>query len=142
MGLSPDEIGSTDADFHGHFDRIADLLMNSVAMVVNNQHRYRLVEIEFYLNGGKHPDVFTHSCKDQQTCGEWYFHKMNGTYKGGSYKGLDITFGKAGVSSRTPFSMHSKKREISRTPLSSFFFFFLNAVLLWGHPDPRDPGQQ
>ncbi|KAG0348575.1 hypothetical protein BG005_011426 [Podila minutissima] len=94
MELAPDQIGSTAADFHGHFDKIATYLMNSVAMVVNDKHYYRLVEIEFYLNGGKHPDVFTHSDKDQKTCGEWYFHKMNGSYKGGSYKGLDITFGR------------------------------------------------
>ncbi|KAG0284396.1 hypothetical protein BGZ97_008213 [Linnemannia gamsii] len=94
MELAPDQIGSTAAEFHGHFDKIATYLMNSVAMVINDKHYYRLVEIEFYLNGGKHPDVFTHSDKDQMTCGEWYFHKMNGSYKGGSYKGLDITFGR------------------------------------------------
>ncbi|KAI9240567.1 MAG: hypothetical protein BYD32DRAFT_408168 [Podila humilis] len=94
MELAPDQIGSTAAEFHGHFDKIAMYLMNSVAMVVNDKHYYRLVEIEFYLNGGKHLDVFTHSDKDQKTCGEWYFHKMNGSYKGGSYKGLDITFGR------------------------------------------------
>ena len=94
MELAPDQIGSTAAEFHGHFDKIATYLMNSVAMVINDKHYYRLVEIEFYLNGGKHPDVFTHSDKDQKTCGEWYFHKMNGSYKGGSYKGLDITFGR------------------------------------------------
>ncbi|KAG0296555.1 hypothetical protein BGZ96_009134 [Linnemannia gamsii] len=94
MELAPDQIGSTAAEFHEHFDKIATYLMNSVAMVINDKHHYRLVEIEFYFNGGKHPDVFTHSNKDQKTCGEWYFHKMNGSYKGGSYKGLDITFGR------------------------------------------------
>ncbi|KAG0272184.1 hypothetical protein BGZ95_012072 [Linnemannia exigua] len=97
MELAPDQIGSTAAEFHDHFDKIATYLMNSVAMVINDKHYYRLVEIEFYLNGGKHPDVFTHSDKDQKTCGEWYFHKMNGAYKGGSYKGLDITFGSHGT---------------------------------------------
>ncbi|KAF9900767.1 hypothetical protein EC991_006909 [Linnemannia zychae] len=94
MELAPDQIGSTAVEFHEHFDKIATYLMNSVALVINDKHHYRLVEIEFYLNGGKHPDVFTHGDKDQKTCGEWYFHKMNGSYKGGSYKGLDITFGK------------------------------------------------
>ncbi|KAF9309449.1 hypothetical protein BGZ91_007421 [Linnemannia elongata] len=71
MELAPDQIGSTAAEFHGHFDKIATYLMNSVALVINDKHYYRLVEIEFYLNGGKHPDVFTHSDKDQKTCGEW-----------------------------------------------------------------------
>ncbi|KAG0370986.1 hypothetical protein BGX24_001875, partial [Mortierella sp. AD032] len=69
MELAPDQIGSTAAEFHGHFDKIATYLMNSVALVINDKHYYRLVEIEFYLNGGKHPDVFTHSDKDQKTCG-------------------------------------------------------------------------
>ena len=29
----------------------------------------------------------------QQTCGRWYFHREEGSYRGGSFKGLDITFG-------------------------------------------------
>jgi len=67
--------------------------MNSVSLVVNSIYRFRLVEIEFYLKGGKHNDIFTHCNKDQLSCGEWYFHKQKEGYKGGSYKGLDITFG-------------------------------------------------
>ena len=29
----------------------------------------------------------------QKQNGKWYFHKMNGAYKSGTYKGLDLSFG-------------------------------------------------
>jgi len=43
-------------------------------------------------------DPFTHKDPLQQTCGQWYFHKIGAQYKGGTYKGLDLTFGDVGVS--------------------------------------------
>lgn len=55
--------------------------------------RFRIVEIEFYLVGGVHDDVFTHQDKQQMTSCQWYFHKTGGQYRSGNYKGLDITFG-------------------------------------------------
>jgi len=93
MQAAPEDVGNIDAEFEAHFEKIATYLMNSAAMDVNG-HRFRLVEIEFYLTGGAHPDPFTHCDEDQKTCGEWYFHKQNGkAYKSGTYKGLDLTFG-------------------------------------------------
>lgn len=41
-----------------------------------------------------HFDSFTHADEQQKKNGQWYFHKMGKGYKGGSYKGLDITFSK------------------------------------------------
>ena len=29
----------------------------------------------------------------QATCGNWYFHKKGGTYKSGSFKGMDLACG-------------------------------------------------
>ena len=29
----------------------------------------------------------------QATCGKWYFHKKGGTYKSGSFKGMDLACG-------------------------------------------------
>lgn len=84
---------------------------------------YRLTEIEFYLLGKEdiHCDVFAH-CDDLQyeTSGNWYFHRSgnnsvegykhmtnnekdtkwvcpnpDASYRGGTFKGLDITFAKA-----------------------------------------------
>lgn len=61
---------------------IADYLMNKCLFQVNVQ-RYRISELEFYINGNAHPDPYAHQHKRQQTAGEWYFH--------GS--GIDITMG-------------------------------------------------
>jgi hypothetical protein len=52
-----------------------------------------LCEIEFYLHGDDHPDPFTHGQALQRSSGRWYFHKSGESYRGGTYKGLDITFG-------------------------------------------------
>lgn len=57
------------------------------------QH-FRVCEIEFYLNSTDHPDTFTHGDPMQKLNAQWYFHKMNGSYKAGTYKGLDLSFGR------------------------------------------------
>jgi len=57
---------------------------------------HRLTELEFYYCGDKHQDIFTHQDDLQKSSGNWYFHKSGSGYKGGSYKGLDITFGQNG----------------------------------------------
>lgn len=82
------------------FEEIAEQLLNSyVLSVFDNQKwtNYRICEIEFYLNSENHPDPYVHQDQQQLTINEWYFHKAkpNGEkYKGGTFKGLDITFGK------------------------------------------------
>jgi len=60
-------------------------------MVDNKKHR--LVEVEFYFTCSKHNDPFTHGDKVQFTTGNWYFHKTGMNYRGGTYKGLDISIG-------------------------------------------------
>ena len=75
------------------FNVLADTLLNKIALNVNNE-LYRLIEIEFYLKTKEHPDPFIHGDKDQTIPSKWYFHRQNGgSYKGGTYKGVDITFG-------------------------------------------------
>ncbi|KXS19038.1 hypothetical protein M427DRAFT_181607 [Gonapodya prolifera JEL478] len=55
---------------------------------------FRLAELEFYLHREPdHPDPFSHRHPDQRSRGRWYFHKLGGSYRGGTWKGLDITFG-------------------------------------------------
>ncbi|KAI0089672.1 hypothetical protein BDY19DRAFT_993243 [Irpex rosettiformis] len=73
---------------------------------------YKLLEVEFYLwKDGSHEDPFTHGSEQQKHSGRWYFHraptKATGTsssfgsrkataaggYRGGTRKGLDLTFG-------------------------------------------------
>jgi hypothetical protein len=74
------------------FTRIAEQLLNGSQLVVARQP-YRLVEIEFYYWSKAHPDPFTHRDPIQFHIGHWYFHRTHGVYRGGSFKGLDLTFG-------------------------------------------------
>jgi hypothetical protein len=74
------------------FARIAVRLLNGSRLVVGKQ-AHRLVEIEFYYWADTHPDPFTHRDPIQVRIGHWYFHRSRGTYRGGSFKGLDLTFG-------------------------------------------------
>jgi hypothetical protein len=74
------------------FEAIAEKLLNGVNLCVAGK-KHRLVEIEFYLRATEHPDPFTHGEPLQLQCGRWYFHRTNGVYRSGSFKGLDLTFG-------------------------------------------------
>lgn len=77
------------------FDQIAETLLNQTILRVNGRP-YRLVEIEFYANGPSHPDPFAHCDEMQLRTARWYFHRTGGEYRGGSFKGLDITFAPEG----------------------------------------------
>jgi hypothetical protein len=74
------------------FSAIADTLMNGTRMFVGREP-HRLVEIEFYYHGAGHLDAFAHRDPIQLHCGRWYFHRTNGVYRSGSFKGLDLAFG-------------------------------------------------
>jgi 3-methyladenine DNA glycosylase Mpg len=76
------------------FREIATLVLNGVTLAVAGVP-HRFTEVEFYWNGPRHPDTFTHGDEMQRACGRWYFHRMAGEYRGGTYKGLDIAFGRA-----------------------------------------------
>lgn len=76
-----------------YFLQIADILLNHCCLTVNKT-KYRLMEIEFYLKCEAHPDPYTHCDPDQLLMHTFYFHKFKtGTYKAGTFKGMDITFG-------------------------------------------------
>ena len=82
-----------EAQFQGWFDRIAKQLLCQTTLYVNNQP-HRLVEIEFYYYSKEHhPDIFAHRDPIQLELGRWYFHRTEGTYRSGSFKGVDISFG-------------------------------------------------
>jgi hypothetical protein len=74
------------------FNRIAQRLLNGSRLLAGGQ-AHRLVEIEFYYWSEAHPDPFTHRDPTQFSTGHWYFHRTRGTYRSGSFKGLDLTFG-------------------------------------------------
>ncbi len=59
----------------------------------------RVEEAEAYFFGPGHRDPFAHRHPAQSTPGRWYFHRAGprGGYRGGSYQGLDLTFGPEGT---------------------------------------------
>jgi len=74
-------------------EKLAKSLLSKYVLVVGKKE-YRLGEIEFYINNAKHNDKYTHGDKNQKTYGKWYFHRyQNGSYKSGTYKGVDLTLG-------------------------------------------------
>lgn len=78
-----------------NFQQLSEYLLSGVVIETNDKKYYRIAEIEFYLyNPSQHPDIFVHRDKEQLENSTWYHHKQNGkSYKEGTYKGLDITFG-------------------------------------------------
>lgn len=74
------------------FARIASRLLGSWTLSAG-ERVHRFVEIEFYYHGPCHGDPFVHAHSEQLHVGRWYFHRMGGAYRGGSFKGLDLTFG-------------------------------------------------
>ena len=72
---------------------VANSILNNYVLVVNDV-KHRLCEIEIYLNSTTHKDKYVHCNEAQKLYGKWYFHAYpNGSYKGGTYKGLDLTLG-------------------------------------------------
>ncbi|CAF2129148.1 unnamed protein product [Rotaria magnacalcarata] len=93
-----------ETDYQTVFQTIADKLINSYELVLNAKHIFRLSEIEFYFyHQTRHPDTFAHRHPEQQRHSNWYFHRQGtsstASYKAGTYKGVDITFGSPNDSS-------------------------------------------
>ncbi|KIJ13363.1 hypothetical protein PAXINDRAFT_181369 [Paxillus involutus ATCC 200175] len=103
---------TTPEDISSRFEAVAqELLCNSTLAVVRNGTRtdLEILELEFYLQkAGCHEDPFTHGSVEQERTGQWYFHRSPrradtsqpglpvtaaGSYRSGSRKGLDLTFG-------------------------------------------------
>jgi len=79
---------------HDKFKELSDYLLNQCVLNINGI-KYRLTEIEFYYRDNNHMDEYTHKNDEQLEYEKIYFHKMqNGfTYKGGTFKGMDISLG-------------------------------------------------
>ncbi|NJM09867.1 MAG: hypothetical protein HC883_02960, partial [Bdellovibrionaceae bacterium] len=89
------DVFETDA-LRGRFHEVADVLLNYSILKIKDQD-YRICEIEFYVRSESHQDPYTHCHPEQLQFGGWYFHRTsqapNATYKGGNYKGVDLTLG-------------------------------------------------
>jgi hypothetical protein len=74
-----------------------DALLNRWQLRVGSEICH-IVEVEYYAD----PDPYIHQAIEQQVPYAWYFHKVNpvdlsiGGFKGGTYKGLDLTIGVPG----------------------------------------------
>jgi len=68
------------------------LLLGADLVIAGQPHR--LAEIEFYYHAPDiHDDPFAHGDPCQRTTGQWYLHRTGKGFRGGSYKGIDLTFG-------------------------------------------------
>lgn len=75
---------------------LAQALLGEHELVVNAR-AHRIVEIEAYYFGEQHRDPFAHRDPRQLEPGRWYLHRTGGTLRGGSFKGIDLTFGRPGT---------------------------------------------
>lgn len=78
---------------------VAQALANSWDLWIGGQP-HCITELEVYVHGPAHQDPYTHGDEGQRCCGVWYFHRKGGSFKAGSFKGLDLACGDgaAGVS--------------------------------------------
>lgn len=76
--------------------RVAEVLLHHTALVAGGV-AHRLREVEIYLRAPFHFDPFAHAHPVQQVAGGWYFHRAGVGYRGGSFKGLDLSCGAPGV---------------------------------------------
>jgi hypothetical protein len=83
--IAEEQFGPWLAELAGRLLNATDFIVNGVA--------YRLAELEAYYHGPGHLDPFAHRDPVQIENGRWYFHRTGGVYRGGSFKGLDFTFG-------------------------------------------------
>lgn len=75
---------------------IAAILLRRAVLVAGGVG-HRLREVELYLRAPYHPDPFAHAHPVQQRVGGWYFHRTSASYRGGTFKGLDLSCGGPGV---------------------------------------------
>ncbi|MCB9598509.1 MAG: hypothetical protein H6719_37690 [Sandaracinaceae bacterium] len=73
-------------------DAVARALILDHELVVGGR-ALRVEEAEAYLWSATHRDPFAHRDPRQAAASRWYFHRVGGSYRGGSFKGLDLTFG-------------------------------------------------
>jgi hypothetical protein len=92
---SPKET-ATENEVESHFVELINNLMQYSSFMINSiPHKF--LELELYYTSNNHPDPYTHLNPEQAKSGYFHFHKAGNKpeskYKGGSYKGLDISVG-------------------------------------------------
>lgn len=85
------------------FQRVANELMSHYLLVARPQKGspcyYAMQDLEFYLVAPAHHDPYAHAHPSQRATGNWYLHRAGrgpgAGYREGTYKGLDLTFGRS-----------------------------------------------
>lgn len=82
-------------DHAAWFAALADALLHARLWIGEQPHA--IIELEFYYfdTAGEHADPFAHCDALQRGCATWYLHRQGKSYRGGTYKGIDLTFGPA-----------------------------------------------
>jgi 3-methyladenine DNA glycosylase Mpg len=76
---------------------IADLVLTQTTWKIAGQP-HRVTEVEFYVNAPGHRDAFTHDDPMQREFARWYHHRTGLAFRSGTYKGLDLAFGREDAS--------------------------------------------
>jgi hypothetical protein len=75
------------------FNHYAEKILNNSILKIQDKE-YRICEIEMYYHGRDHEDNYTHCDELQLKFNQFYPHRFkNGSYKVGTYKCMDITYG-------------------------------------------------
>lgn len=82
----------TDRTAQAWFESVAEILLNRTSWIVGSRE-FHLAEIEFYYHSPLHLDPFPHRHPLQTQPGRWFFHRVGRGFRGGTRKGLDLTFG-------------------------------------------------
>jgi hypothetical protein len=74
---------------------ILDLMKNHVLNIRGEQYLFSELELYYHSHDDTHKDPYVHKRAAQLLKNSWYFHKKSdtGKYTGGTFKGLDMTFG-------------------------------------------------
>jgi hypothetical protein len=75
-----------------HLASLAHFLLNRTSLVIASIP-HRLTEVEVYFHSDRHPDPYPHRHPAQTGVNRWYFHQTGKGFRGGSYKGVDVTIG-------------------------------------------------
>lgn len=70
----------------------AKSLLTDYNLIIAGQP-HGIVEVEMYLKSPTHPDPYVHGYSEQELPDVFYFHRMGASYRGGTYKGMDVCFG-------------------------------------------------
>eukprot|EP01114_Cavostelium_apophysatum_P001546 TRINITY_DN11340_c0_g1_i1.p1 TRINITY_DN11340_c0_g1~~TRINITY_DN11340_c0_g1_i1.p1 ORF type:complete len:304 (+),score=26.36 TRINITY_DN11340_c0_g1_i1:118-1029(+) len=113
---------STELDYEQCFQQVSDFLLNRCIFYIKGKP-HRILEVEVYFYSEAHPDPYPHNYElyTQYTGGHWYFHRVGNSYKGGNYKGLDISIGRGaeeygGILIRTVQSLEPEEEVVISGP--------------------------